>query len=106
MKRSYNPDKAGAALKRAAQMPQLFHRLPDQDFDIMKSEVARWLSEQPEIRQAIFDWCSNKGAIVFKDRRWRGVQTDGAPTLGSCHSSLTPSLPSESPRLRRGIKLQ
>jgi hypothetical protein len=76
MKRNFNPAKASRALKRAAQMPPLRHKLPEQDFDILKSEVVRWLSEQPEIAQALFDWCHDKGAIVFRDGRWHGVENN------------------------------
>ena len=36
-------------------MPPLRHKLPDEPFDIMKSEVVDWIVAQPEIRQWIFD---------------------------------------------------
>jgi hypothetical protein len=77
MKQKFDRAKASRALKRAAQMPALFHSLPNQEFDLTKSEVVRWLCEQSEIRQAVFDWCMNKGAIVF-DRatgEWKGCDT-------------------------------
>src|SRR5262249_24205815 len=77
MAATYNRDKATKALKQAARMPSLFHSLPDQGFDIMKSEVVCWLVEQPEIRQAMFNWYKDKGAIVFRDGRWQGVETNG-----------------------------
>jgi hypothetical protein len=77
MAATYNPDKATKALKRAAEMPRLCHSLPNKDFDIMNSEVVCWLVEQPEIRQAMFDWYRSKGAIVFRDGRWQGVETNG-----------------------------
>ena len=73
----FNSKKASHAMKRAAQMPALFHSLPDQDFDSAKSEVVRWLCEQWEIRQAMFDYYKDKGAIVF-DRaigKWKGCNT-------------------------------
>lgn len=42
----------------------------------MKSEVVEWLCDQPELdivmRQKLFDWCRNTGAIVFVDGRWQG----------------------------------
>lgn len=33
----------------AKHMPPLYHKLPDAEFDINKSEVAQWLIKQPEI---------------------------------------------------------
>jgi hypothetical protein len=75
--RKFNPEKASRALKRAAQMPALLHTLPDQQFDLTKSEVVRWLIEQPEIQQGLFDWCINRGAIVFDaaTHQWKGCDT-------------------------------
>jgi len=54
-------------------MPELFHQLPDQPFDLAKSEVINWLCAQPPIRQALFDFCNQRGAIVFEDGRWHGA---------------------------------
>lgn len=31
----------------AKNMPSLYHKLPDQDFDIEKSQVYKWIKEQP-----------------------------------------------------------
>jgi hypothetical protein len=81
MKRNCNRNTlTNHALLRAAQMPPLRHKLPAQDFDIAKSEVVRWLCEQPEIRQHVFNWCNDKGAIVFKDGLWHGVDYSKKPT--------------------------
>jgi hypothetical protein len=61
-------------LKAAAKMPPLNH-WPNQDFDIMQSEVAEWLCQQPEIRQEVFNWCKLRGAITYDlhEKRWRGI---------------------------------
>jgi hypothetical protein len=64
------------AWKRAAQMPSLYHQLPGQEFDIMKSEVVDWLHQQPEIREATYNWYRSRGAIVFRDGRWHGAEND------------------------------
>ena len=66
--------KHSRAWKRAAQMPALCHTLPDQEFDLAKSEVIDWLCAQPEIRSHVFNQCSQTGAIVFRDDRWRGAE--------------------------------
>jgi hypothetical protein len=69
-----NSKSTDAALRRAAQMPPLTHGCSGEDFDMMKSEAALWLSEQPELRQKLFDWCMNGGAIVFRNGLWQGVK--------------------------------
>lgn len=60
-------------LKVAAQMPPLHHKPPDQDFDIMRSEAAQWLVNQPEIRLFVFDLAYRRGAIRFEKGLWQGV---------------------------------
>jgi hypothetical protein len=74
MKRKYNPEKATAAVRAATKMPPLRHQLPDEPFDIEKSEVAKWLSEQPEILKSMFAYYHDKGAIVFdqESKTWQG----------------------------------
>ena len=76
MKRKIDSIEQRQALNRAAQMPALFHTLPDQDFDLAKSEVVRWLCEQPEVQQMVFNWCNGRGAIVFDraTRQWKGYE--------------------------------
>jgi hypothetical protein len=62
------------ALQAARRMPPLNH-WPGQSFDIMRSEVAQWLCNQPELRQELFNWCKHRGVITYdlETRRWRGV---------------------------------
>ena len=59
----------------AKKMPPLKHGMGDDEFDIMNSDVAAWLMNQPEIRQKIFNMAVNKKLIVFspKTRKWQGV---------------------------------
>jgi hypothetical protein len=57
-------------------MPELFHQLPGDEFDIMKSEVVDWLCQQPEIREAIYNFYRSRGAIVFRAGRWRGAENN------------------------------
>ena len=77
MKRKFNREKATHAFKRVAQMPPLLHSLPGEEFDIMKSEVVRWLRDQPTILQAMFDYWKDSGAIVFNREtgQWKGCET-------------------------------
>jgi hypothetical protein len=54
-------------------MPLLDHYHRGRPFNIMESDVAAWLREQPEIQQEIFDYCKRNGAIVYDDGKRRGV---------------------------------
>jgi hypothetical protein len=67
--------RASPALQAASRMPPLNH-WPGHSFDIMRSEVAQWLCDQPELRQELFNWCKHRGIITFdlETRRWRGVE--------------------------------
>ena len=58
----------------ASEMPELAHDAGE-PFDISKSAIAAWLAAQPEIRQAIFDYYREKGAIVFDKANgtWKGA---------------------------------
>jgi hypothetical protein len=62
-------------MRAAANMPPLNHWPPGGNgFDIMRSAVADWLCQQPEIRQFIFNVCKRDGTIVFDldSKTWRG----------------------------------
>jgi hypothetical protein len=76
MKTSRVKRKPSKAWKCAALMPTLCHQIPDQPFDIAKSEVVNWLCAQPVIRQALFDFYRSEDAIVFRDGRWLGAENN------------------------------
>jgi len=76
MKTSSAKRKHSKAWKRAAQMPALFHQLPGEEFDIMKSEVVDWLCAQREIREALYNYYRSRGSIVFRDGRWHGAENN------------------------------
>jgi hypothetical protein len=65
-----------SAIKAAQRMPLLGHHCRrGEPFNIMRSEVCRWLCDQPEIRQEIFNWVKANQAIVFVDGNWIGAAT-------------------------------
>lgn len=74
--------KRNKLLDIAKKMPPLFHKLPNEDFDIHKSEVVKWLISQPEIMQYIFSHIEKirgENAYIVYDRKtgkWRGVEHD------------------------------
>lgn len=59
----------------AKRMPPLFHKLPGEEFDITKSEAARWLCTQPEIMQWVFDQMNHSENIIYDPDtgKWKGV---------------------------------
>ena len=58
-------------------MPRLKHREPDQLFDPTKSEVLRWIANNPTALGLLFDQLHAAGAIVFdpETHEWRGCDT-------------------------------
>jgi hypothetical protein len=63
-------------LDAAKSMPLLRHfPAHGETFDIMRSEVVRWLIEQPAVRQEIFNLCKRNGSIVYVDGKWVGAHT-------------------------------
>ena len=62
-------------LDPARDMPPLYHTLPGRQFDIMQSEVAKYLAGIPEIRQKLFDMAVNHGVIRYDPHAgiWKGV---------------------------------
>ena len=63
-------------LDKAAKMPELAH-YPNKElpYDVMKSDVAAWLIEQPEAREWLCAAARSYGAIVYDAdaNKWRGT---------------------------------
>jgi hypothetical protein len=62
-----------SAIEAARHMPLLPYHVPGECFDISRSHVVRWLCDQPEIQQEIFNYCKRNRAIVYDDGKRRGV---------------------------------
>lgn len=60
-------------------MPPLYHTLPNESFDINKSEVVKWLLDQDSIKQYIFEQVRNHNPSIVpiiydkETGRWQGV---------------------------------
>jgi|GEM_PF-842675 len=57
-------------------MPPLYHKLPEQEFEIRKSETIDWLINQPEILAYLWDEVARKSENVIYDKntgKWQGV---------------------------------
>lgn len=59
----------------AKKMPPLFHKLPDEDFDIRRARTFWWLTKQPAVLKYIWDIVKQSGALIYDDkaRKWRGA---------------------------------
>lgn len=63
----------------AKTMPPLYHKLPNEDYDVNKSEVAKWLVNQPDIMNYIVNRIKScKNFIVYDPStgKWNGVDYD------------------------------
>lgn len=62
-------------LEVGRKLPPSYHKMPGQDFDFKKSEVVKWLIDQPEILIFVMDIMNKSEAIVYdKDtEKWQGV---------------------------------
>jgi len=65
-------------LDAGRKLPPSFHKLPNQDFNLNKSEVCKWLVEQPEISSFVFELLKRSEAIVYDPTtgKWQGVDYD------------------------------
>lgn len=62
-------------LNAAKCMPMLRHKEINKQFDIRKSEAAKWICSQPEVLQKIFDMARRKGLIEYdsETNTWKGI---------------------------------
>jgi hypothetical protein len=60
-------------------MPPLRHKVGDQ-YDVTKSEVAKWLCSQPEIMEYVVGRMNAAGFITFdpETRLWTGIDYEPA----------------------------
>ena len=58
-------------------MPKLFHTLPNQSFDILKSQVIGWLIQQPDVLNYLWDHVKQSGFVEYEPvtKTWKGVDS-------------------------------
>lgn len=61
-------------LATIAEMPPLYHTLPDAEYHYKKSEVLKWLSERPALMDYLFDRARKNGDVVYNSEtgKWQG----------------------------------
>ena len=64
-----------AAVDAAKKMPPLFHKLPDENFDVRKSRTLWWLVKQPEVLNYVWNIIQSSKAIIYDQDigKWKGV---------------------------------
>jgi len=63
-------------LQVALRMPPLYHTVPGREFDILDSQVVRWLVKQPGIAQYVFDKAREYLRFDQETRKWEGRDYD------------------------------
>lgn len=56
-------------------MPRLYHKIPNEDFDYDKSQVLKWISNQPELLNYLKYKLYNLGYIEYDKTTgtWKGI---------------------------------
>jgi hypothetical protein len=62
-------------LDSAKCMPPLYHKLPDEDYSSEKSQVIKWLIQQPHICEFVWDKIKQSGDVKYNPDtgKWQGV---------------------------------
>lgn len=62
-------------LAEASRMPKLYHTIPGEEYSSDKSEVLKWLANNPLLISYIFDQASNAKEIFYNSntKTWQGV---------------------------------
>ena len=69
-------------LSIARKMPPLFHSLPGEPFDILKSRVLWWLVKQPDVLNFIWNRVKQSGDVVYDPDTGKWVGVDFSPAEG------------------------
>lgn len=59
------------------EMPELYHKLPDQEYDPEKSEVLQWIAKQPELMLWLMKNIGAYHNLIEYDKKtskWHGVK--------------------------------
>lgn len=71
--------KTTKVFEMAKSMPPLYHSIPDEDFDIQKSEVMKWIMQNSITWDYVWNNIKQSGAIIYNPDtgKWQGVDYDG-----------------------------
>ena len=62
----------------ARNLPPSFHKIPEEDYNVKKSEVVNWLIQRPSILEFLWDQFKQSGDIVYNPTtgKWQGADYD------------------------------
>ena len=64
--------KLSKKLSVVRRMPPLYHTMPGEEFDILKSRVVKWLIGRPDVLQYLFDEARKNLIYDQESGTWRG----------------------------------
>ncbi|MBE5985127.1 MAG: hypothetical protein E7248_17735 [Paenibacillaceae bacterium] len=72
-------EKRSKLLNIAKKMPPLKHSIPEEEFNIQHSEVLKWLFQNPETWNYIWNNIKQAGVVKFNSetKTWQGVNYHG-----------------------------
>lgn len=68
-----------AIVNAARKMPPLYHKIPNEKFDLRKSRTLWWLTKQEEVLEDIWNLVKQSGAVKYNSEtgKWQGVNFKG-----------------------------
>lgn len=68
--------KRSKRLEVAKKMPRLYHTIPGEGYDPEKSEVVKWISEQPQLQAWVLDQLKSDGYVEYDPETglWSGIE--------------------------------
>lgn len=69
------PKRSKKLLDSGKFMPPLYHKLPDEEFNIKKSEAVQWLINQPDVLSYVWDRFKQSEDIEYNQEtgKWQGI---------------------------------
>lgn len=67
--------KRSGKLEVGRYMPPLYHKLPEEDYDVRKSHAVKWLIKNPSILEYIWDKFKQSNDIIYDPvtGKWQGA---------------------------------
>jgi len=61
-------------------MPKLQHRIPNEEYDVAESNVVKWLIQQPDVLQHLFETMKDRKLIKYNSdtSTWQGIEYEEA----------------------------
>lgn len=66
-------------LSKVAEMPPVYHKMPGQKYETLKSEAIQWMIKQPELMEYLWDHVKQSKFVEYdyETGMWIGKEYDG-----------------------------